>query len=390
MNVFISTLRRPKHCFGLSALFLVVPLIAGFGADAASALPAIKVLRGANQETTYASAFPAPLVVWVTDPVTERAVSDLRVNFIAGAGIALSSPYAITDEHGLASVCATGLVPGISSVEAELVGFPGARVSFEGMVVDKATLIVVPVDLQSTVGGAVPAIVNYSIQGFVNGDTEETAQITGTPVLTTTATDHSPRANYAIRGGVGTLTAPNYNFVTGFGTLAIYDGSDAGNLTVQEASVIQAPSDDPVVVRSVLTDQPAAVTINQPTFVAGLRGESGVFVRAAIWSNVATASAAMLSSHARTAMPAVIAGTRKSSDAPIRAVVLPKIATVSATAQPSSARSAMPVVVAGIQRANVAPVRAAVLPNPSMAATTGQSSYSGSEIRKAFNPPAYK
>jgi MBG domain (YGX type) len=385
MNASFAAPLKPKSGFSLIAPFLAVAIAAISSAGVASAAPAIKVLRGANQQTTYASAFPAPLVVWVTDPATQRSISDFRVNFTAGAGIELGSTYAITDEHGLASVTATGLTPGVFNVIAELAELPDVRVNFEGLEVDKATLTVVPADLLSTVDGVVPPIINYTIKGFVNGDTEATAQVTGTPVLTTTAHDHSPHANYAIKGGVGSLAAPNYNFVAGFGTLAVVGGSNSGNVRdqAQETSIAPSGNEDAIAVRAALMDQSAPVSMIQPGSIAGFRGDSEILVRTAIEQRVATVAVAAHASSARSAMAVVVADNRKAPDAPVRAGILPKLTLASAAVPSAKTHSAMSAVVADNRKTSAAPVHAVILAGQPATATAP---VAGSSIRKAFNP----
>jgi hypothetical protein len=381
--VFQGTLKS-KIAIGCAAWLLAASTVC-----VASELPEIKVLRGAGQQTTYGSDFPAPLVVWVTDPVTERAVSGLRVDFIPGAGILLSSSYAITDERGLASVTANGIAACSSSVTAEVSGFPAATVTFDDMVVDKATLTVLPADLASRQATSVPAITTYTITGFVNGDTEATAQITGIPVLTTTAGDRSPRANYAIKGGIGSLSSPNYRFAAGFGTLAILDGTSSENAQSQswETSSNSIVKDDPVVVRSALLSETAALTVPEPEFVAGLRGQSGVFVVSAIWPNPMNVSQNTTPLFTRSALATVVAIAPKAMDAPVRAVELPKIVTLSAPAsQSSDTRSALTPIPVAMQKGTDAPVRAVLVTN-SAPSGIPRSSLNGAAIRKAFNPP---
>ncbi|HEX4319702.1 MAG TPA: MBG domain-containing protein, partial [Acidobacteriaceae bacterium] len=296
-------------------------LISVLGLVSASASPTVKVLRGGNQQTSYGAQFPAPLVVWATDPATERAVSGLRVEFTPAAGIGLSSSFAITDDRGLASVTATGLATGTSSVSAVVNGIPNLKMSFDGLEVDKAVLTVVPVDIWASRDEQLPQATAYIFTGLVNGDTAESARITGTPVLTTTAKNQSPHANYAIKGNVGTLAAPNYTFVAGFGTLAILDGpndgpkSDAGE---QILAISASPSEeDAVSVRSAL--QPNATPL--PAFLAGLRGQSGVFVVNAMWPDSVSAPTPQIL-YTRTALTAKIADTRPAQEAPVRPVEL--------------------------------------------------------------------
>ena len=342
MKLLLVLPLKSKVTLGVAASLIALAPIA------ASARPAIKALRGANQQTTYTAAFPAPLVVWVSDPVSHRAIPGIRVNFTAGSGIALNASYAVTDQHGLASVTATGLVPCSSSVSAEISGGRGAKVSFDGLVVDKATLTVVPADMQSN-GGPVPALTSYTIVGFVNGETLEMAHVTGAPVLTTTATANSQHANYAIKGGVGTLWAPNYKFVAGFGTLAVYGGANSGSQpdALQEALVVPPADGDVIAVR------PALAT--QRSLVGASRKFSAVPAQTAIAKSISAASVSTPTHH-----------------------TLQTQATAIASAQPAHVTVASAI--------SGAPVQAIV----ERAAATPQSSYARGTIRKALNPPVYK
>jgi hypothetical protein len=389
---------KSKLALGCVASLLVVASAAG----TASALPEIKILRGVNQQTTYGSDFPAPLEVWVTDSVTERAVSGLRIDFTPGLGILLNSSSAVTDERGLASVTASGLAACTSSVGAEVSGFPAAKVNFEGLVVDKAVLTVVPANLSAQLSASVPIVTNYSFTGFVNGDTEGTAGITGSPVLTTTASDRGPRANYAIKGGVGSLSAPNYTFVAGFGTLAVLGGTESEQPhdllhdplldSAQAVPVSLSAHEDEAVVRSALLHQSTADVVPEPEFVAGLRGASGVFVVNAIWPNPARVFQSTEPLYTRSALTEVmLADDRKAPDAPVQAVDLPKMTTVSAlTAQSSDTRSALQAVTVSVPKVSDASVRAVLLTDPTPAYKRAPNSLTGSAIRKALNPPGIK
>lgn len=224
-----------KLSFGFLALAAATPICH-------AATPAVRIVSGANQQTTYAAAFPAPLTVWVHDPFSQHPVVGAHVNFKPGAGIQLSATNAITDSRGLASVRATGLAVGASNVTAELAGHAEVQVFFGDLIVGKAPLYVVPSDMQGQVG-TVPNITSYTLQGFVNGENEDTAKVSGTPRLTTIATDDSPDANYAIKGGVGTLSAPNYTFVPAFATLVLVGNRKSSQVADNE---IQDPLSSPV------------------------------------------------------------------------------------------------------------------------------------------------
>jgi hypothetical protein len=72
------------------------------------------------------------------------------------------------------------------------------------------------------------AAFSYTINGFVNGDTQLSA-LTGAPACcTTTATTASPAADYAIVIGPGSLAAKNGNYTFTFvnGLLIIYNPSN--------------------------------------------------------------------------------------------------------------------------------------------------------------------
>ena len=357
MNTYPQTLRNAKVGLFLFATFLAVASIRGL----ASQLPKIKVVSGANQQTTYASAFPAPLLVLVTDPIAKRALPGVRVNFTPAAGIRLSTAYAITDARGMASVTATGLTLGSSNVTAEVAKFPTVRTRIEGLTVRKATLTVLPADMQTTVG-VLPAITNYSLVGFVNGETAATANVAGAPKLTTTAHENSRHANYAIKGGVGSLWAPNYTFVAGFGTLAVLNESDIANQHEQ------AP--EPILLPSEFVEQPAAV-------------------RQAVASLPNTVPATPVKVPAAVALPPVtVSRDRVVSDAPVRTAIAQNPAKAAAAIQLSDARPALaaPVQVAAVRKDSEAPVRAAIAPVQFTTLENARTSHARPEIRKAFNP----
>jgi len=72
----------------------------------------------------------------------------------------------------------------------------------------KAPLEITVNDLTMTEGSTVPTL-TYTLTGFVNGDTAATA-VTGTAVLSTTATSSSLPGNYPITFSKGTLASKNY------------------------------------------------------------------------------------------------------------------------------------------------------------------------------------
>lgn len=81
-----------------------------------------------------------------------------------------------------------------------------------------ANLTVRPNAELATYGAALPAL-DYTITGFVNGDTS--AVVSGSPVLSTTGKQGSPAGSYAITATQGNLSAQNYTFLFASGHLTI-------------------------------------------------------------------------------------------------------------------------------------------------------------------------
>jgi hypothetical protein len=215
---------------------VVLVISATSAASHASSLPTIAVVSGSSQGAPYASTFPKPLAVKVTNPSTKLGVPGIQVNFTPNAGLQLSASSAITDASGQASVTATGTAAGLSSATAQISG-SSASVAFTKLTVSKVPLTVVPDDVQSIVG-ILPTFKNYSLQGFVNGESASTANIIGAPAFTTVATVTSPASTYGLRGNAGSLTAANYNFVQGLGHLTLTGVPICGNLGADTSGLL--------------------------------------------------------------------------------------------------------------------------------------------------------
>ena len=69
------------------------------------------------------------------------------------------------------------------------------------------------------------------ISGFINNQTLTTAQVSGAPACTTTATLFSPAGTYPITCSIGTLTSPFYSFAFVTGTLTITHGASSVTLS---------------------------------------------------------------------------------------------------------------------------------------------------------------
>jgi sugar lactone lactonase YvrE len=93
------------------------------------------------------------------------------------------------------------------------------------LAVSLALLTVTPYNQSIVAGSALPSL-SATITGFVNGDTQ--AVVTGSPGLATTANSSSPAGSYPIYATFGTLSAANYAFTLGRGTLTILPASNPG------------------------------------------------------------------------------------------------------------------------------------------------------------------
>jgi sugar lactone lactonase YvrE len=84
-----------------------------------------------------------------------------------------------------------------------------------------AVLTVTPFNYTRTYGTGAPAAPQYTISGFVGGDT--ISVVSGAPSISTTATASSPVGSYAITASLGTLTttSPNYTFAFAPGTFTV-------------------------------------------------------------------------------------------------------------------------------------------------------------------------
>jgi hypothetical protein len=301
MPIYAARFSRSRF-FRIQACFLLAAAISFFPIWAvAAAPPVIQVVSGNNQYGQYASAFLKPFVVWVGDGATGRSLAGVSVRFIASPEITLSAGTAETDSHGMASVTGIGAAIGNASLRAEVEAFSGDSVDFEGLSVGKAVITIVPADMQSEVG-VIPAIAGYTLTGFVDGDTAESAGIVGSPLLTTTATASSPDANYAIKGGLGTLSSSKYDFEAGFGTLIL---RGAGNPKAEEAKTVSPESRIQVRQAMLIQLETAPENRNAMSGESGNAANPGESVQAALKS-VTAASNAPETAHPRVSPSAAL------------------------------------------------------------------------------------
>lgn len=149
-----------------------------------------------------------------------------------------------TISGGVATLTTSALAAGTHGIVAAYGGdskYSAATSSVLNQVVDKAVLTVTATSVTRSYGTANPAF-TYTIFGFVNGDT--TSVVSGTPSLTTTATDLSPVGTYPITASLGTLSAANYTFIFVNGTLTVTGlSSSTTTLTLTPSTVMYGDPD---------------------------------------------------------------------------------------------------------------------------------------------------
>ncbi len=124
---------------------------------------------------------------------------------------------------GSATLTTSALVAGQHSISASYSGDEANAASSGGLYVpltiSQATLTVTANSLSMAYGGTFPTL-TYTITGFENGDTQESAT-TGTPQLSTTASGGSAPGVYPITITAGSLAAANYSFAFVDGSLTV-------------------------------------------------------------------------------------------------------------------------------------------------------------------------
>jgi hypothetical protein len=141
------------------------------------------------------------------------------VQFVVDGGN-FGSAVALVDGVAVSNSIAS-LGAGSHTVTASYLGGAGFSTSEDdaSFSIAKAHLTVTANNGDMGHGDAVPGL-SYTIDGFVNGD--DAATITGSPILSTTATPSSAAGHYAIAVATGSLAAANYDFDLVPGTLTVH------------------------------------------------------------------------------------------------------------------------------------------------------------------------
>ena len=188
--------------------------------------PAVIAVKGASLAVTYGASAPS-----LTYQLSGFVNGDTATS-VSGAPVITSS---------VTSASPAGVYPitiAIGSLAAPNYTFSAVN----GSVTVKNAMLMVTASSQSmTYGGAVPAL-TYTVAGFVNGDSQQTA-IAGTPQMTTTATSTSAVGTYLITPAIGSLAAQNYTFGFASAWMKVSKATltvSANNLAMQAGGTVPA------------------------------------------------------------------------------------------------------------------------------------------------------
>jgi len=178
-----------------------------------------------NKATLTVTALPQTMTYGSAVP----ALSYKIAGYVHGEG---STVIAGTPE--LATVCSSSSPAGTLAITVTAGSLSAINYTFQfvnGVLsINKAILVVTPVDTTMTYGSKLPAF-TWQATGFVNGDSASV--IAGKPLLSSNATSASGVGVYAIQADVSALTASNYLF-----------HSASGLLTVTKAQLLVSPSSE--------------------------------------------------------------------------------------------------------------------------------------------------
>ena len=218
--------------------------------DTGSCTVTATVPAGSNAGNNYNAATPASAtfsIVLQTSGTTPQVINFLQLpNLQYGRTFILAA----TDNSGLpityqasgpctSSGTTTGI--GTCTITASAPAGQTNNTTYSAVSVHQSFTIY-PAVLTVTAGnltsgyGQIPSLVSdYTIMGYVNGDSSSV--LNGTlPALSTTATSTSGPAIYPINVSIGSLAAANYSFVLVPGTLTINQATQAINFTTNAPS----------------------------------------------------------------------------------------------------------------------------------------------------------
>jgi hypothetical protein len=154
-------------------------------------------------------------------------------------GVAFGGPVNVLGGKAVSPSIAT-IPAGTHSVTAVYTGDPDyfSNSGSTSQKVDKAHLTATAGSLSKVYGAPIPRL-TYSVTGFVNGDTDSV--VSGTPILTATATSASVVGSYTITIAAGSLSAANYDFTNNVAGILHVTPAPLTIVTNNETYVIGQP-----------------------------------------------------------------------------------------------------------------------------------------------------
>jgi CSLREA domain-containing protein len=181
----------------------------------------------------YSVALPVRQTLTVNKSVLQLTTTNASVTYgavlptfgftVSGLVNGDSATQAFSGAPQLSTTAVQGSGVGTYPITASMGTLVSASYTFQfasaKLTVTKASLTFTANSLNITFGSPIPPL-TYILSGLASGDTAATA-ITGSPLLSTTATNSSPSGNYPISISAGSLAATNYNFQFVNATLTI-------------------------------------------------------------------------------------------------------------------------------------------------------------------------
>jgi hypothetical protein len=193
--------------------------------------PAILFVTADNKTMVYGATVPT-----LTDTITGFVNGD-TASVVSGAASLSTTATSASDVGNYAITVGLGTLTAANYHFAFANASPFVNASLS---VTPATLKVSAVSTSMVYGSKVPTLTD-TITGFVNGDASSV--VSGTALLSTTATSASGVGNYPITAAVGSLRAANYSFTFANATLSIIPATltvAADNKTMVFGSTVPA------------------------------------------------------------------------------------------------------------------------------------------------------
>jgi sugar lactone lactonase YvrE len=228
----ISTVATPSSRPGIYSILSSAGTLASNNYSFSYGVGAITV----GKATLTVTVKPASMTYGAAMPVMTVSYSGF-VNGDGGSAVQ-GKPALVAEATSTSSVGSYPIVCSTGNLTSQEYAFTLANGT---LTVKKAVLQVVAASQSMTYGGVEPDL-TYTLTGFVNGDSQQTAT-TGVPLMSTTATARSVVGSYPITPALGSLAAQNYSFVFTQASMNVTKATlmvTADNLSMQVGGTVPA------------------------------------------------------------------------------------------------------------------------------------------------------